>query len=164
MRTVARQEKHKQHSSHGRKKRSSVFCPAIADSPYGDAALIAESRGHHLTIDAIQDYVEFMGMGESVADTGVVYIGGGVPKDFIQLFAVTGDLLYEDRKVPGRAADLTAREPGCRKPTILINTQSRSRLTLPSGEDSRDAPLKRRFHGEKKTPKEAWSNATVMPL
>jgi deoxyhypusine synthase len=32
----------------------------------------------------------------------VIYIGGGVPKDFIQLFAVTGDLLYTDRKIPGR--------------------------------------------------------------
>ncbi len=89
-----------------------VFCPAIADSPYGDAALIAKSRGHHLTIDAIQDYVEFMGMGECVAETGVVYIGGGVPKDFIQLFAVTGDLLYEDRKVPGRTAGLNRKGTG----------------------------------------------------
>ncbi len=89
-----------------------VFCPAIADSPYGDAALIAKSRGHHLTIDAIQDYVEFMGMGECVTETGVVYIGGGVPKDFIQLFAVTGDLLYEDRKVPGRAAGLNRKGTG----------------------------------------------------
>ena len=89
-----------------------VFCPAIADSPYGDAALLAESRGHHLTIDAIQDYVEFMSMGESVVDTGVVYIGGGVPKDFIQLFAVTGDLLYEDRKIPGRAAGLNRKGTG----------------------------------------------------
>ena len=89
-----------------------VFCPAIADSPYGDAALIAESKGHHLAIDAIQDYVEFMGMGESVIDTGVVYIGGGVPKDFIQLFAVTGDLLYEDRKIPGRATGLNRKGTG----------------------------------------------------
>lgn len=81
-----------------------VFCPAIADSPYGDAALVARSRGFHLTVDAMKDYVEFMRMGETVTDTGVVYVGGGVPKDFIQLFAVTGDLLYEDRKVPGRKA------------------------------------------------------------
>ncbi len=83
-----------------------VFCPAIADSPYGDAALIAESGGFHLTIDAMKDYVEFMEMGEKVKQTAVVYIGGGVPKDFIQLFAVTGDLLYEDRKVPGRKAGI----------------------------------------------------------
>ncbi|MCY4261779.1 MAG: deoxyhypusine synthase family protein [Candidatus Dadabacteria bacterium] len=89
-----------------------VFCPAIADSPYGDAALIAQSRGHHLTIDAIQDYVEFMEMGKYVTDTGVIYIGGGVPKDFIQLFAVTGDLLYEDRKVPGRTAGLNRKGTG----------------------------------------------------
>ena len=51
-------------------------------------------------------------MGESVIDTGVVYIGGGVPKDFIQLFAVTGDLLYEDRKIPGRATGLNRKGTG----------------------------------------------------
>lgn len=79
-----------------------IFCPAIVDSPYGDAALIAKSRGFNLTIDAIKDYIEFMKLGEGVKQTGVVYIGGGVPKDFIQLFAVTGDLLYRDRKVPNR--------------------------------------------------------------
>jgi len=79
-----------------------IFCPAIIDSPYGDAALIAKSKGFHLTLDAVKDYVEFMSMGEKVKDTAVIYIGGGVPKDFIQLFAVTGDLLYKDRKVPNR--------------------------------------------------------------
>lgn len=89
-----------------------VFCPAIADSPYGDAALIARSRGFNLAIDAILDYAEFMSMGENVVDTGVIYIGGGVPKDFIQLFAVTGDLLYEDRKIPGRKAGLNRKGTG----------------------------------------------------
>jgi len=84
------------------KKNVPIFCPAIADSPYGDAALIANSRGFNLTIDAIKDYVEFMRLGEKVKETGVVYIGGGVPKDFIQLFAVTSGLLYKDRKVPNR--------------------------------------------------------------
>lgn len=89
-----------------------VFCPAIADSPYGDAALIAESRGFHLTIDAMKDYVEFMEMGEKVKRTAVIYIGGGVPKDFIQLFAVTGDLLYENRTVPGRTDGMNRKGTG----------------------------------------------------
>ncbi len=89
-----------------------VFCPAIADSPYGDAALIAESKGFHLAIDAIKDYVEFMEMGERVKETAVIYIGGGVPKDFIQLFAVTGDLLYEDRTVPGRKKGMNRKGTG----------------------------------------------------
>jgi deoxyhypusine synthase len=79
-----------------------IFCPAIVDSPYGDAALIAKSKGFELTLDGVKDYIEFMQLGEKVKDTGVIYIGGGVPKDFIQLFAVTGDLLYSDLKVPGR--------------------------------------------------------------
>lgn len=81
-----------------------VFCPAIVDSPYGDAGLIAKSKGFDLCIDNMKDYVEFMGLGPKVKESGVVYIGGGVPKDFIQLFAVTADLLYEERKVPGRKA------------------------------------------------------------
>lgn len=79
-----------------------VFCPAIIDSPYGDAALIAKSKKFDLVLDGVKDYVEFMKLSEQVKETGVIYIGGGVPKDFIQLFAVTADLLYEDRKVPGR--------------------------------------------------------------
>ncbi len=79
-----------------------VFCPAIIDSPYGDAALIAKSKGFDLVLDGVKDYVEFMQLSEQVKNTGVVYIGGGVPKDFIQLFAVTADLLYDDMKVPNR--------------------------------------------------------------
>jgi len=83
-------------------KKVPIFCPAIIDSPYGDAALIAKSRGFNLTIDAVKDYVEFMKIAEKVKETGVIYIGGGVPKDFIQLFAVTADLLYPDRQIPHR--------------------------------------------------------------
>lgn len=83
-----------------------VFCPAIIDSPYGDAGLIAKSKGFTLILDGMKDYVEFMGLGEKAKETGVVYIGGGVPKDFIQLFAVTADLLYPDRVIPGRKAKI----------------------------------------------------------
>lgn len=79
-----------------------VFCPAIVDSPYGDAGLIAKSKGFHLIIDNMQDYREFMSCGEKIKDTAVIYIGGGVPKDFIQLLAVTADLMYEERVIPGR--------------------------------------------------------------
>ncbi|MEM2074290.1 MAG: deoxyhypusine synthase family protein [Nitrososphaeria archaeon] len=87
------------------KKRIPIFCPAITDSPYGDAFLITESEGFHLTIDAVKDYVEFMKLAEKVKETGVIYIGGGVPKDFIQLFAVSAGLLYKEKKINGRQKD-----------------------------------------------------------
>lgn len=79
-----------------------IYCPAIADSPYGDAVLVAKARGFHLVIDAMQDYREFMSLGDKVKDTGVIYVGGGVPKDFIQLFSVTPNLLFKSRKLPNR--------------------------------------------------------------
>jgi len=89
------------------KQRVPVFCPAIVDSPYGDAGLIAKSKGFDLVIDNMKDYAEFMGLGEKINNTGVCYIGGGVPKDFIQLLAVTSDLLYPEREIPGREAHVT---------------------------------------------------------
>jgi len=79
-----------------------IFCPAIVDSPYGDAGLIAKSKGFNLILDNMKDYIEFMSLGRKIKDSGVIYIGGGVPKDFIQLLAVTADLLYPERKIPGR--------------------------------------------------------------
>ena len=79
-----------------------IFCPAIVDSPYGDAILMAYGRGKRVRIDNAADYIEFMSMAERVKETGVIYIGGGVPKDFIQLFAVTPDLMYEQFAIPGR--------------------------------------------------------------
>jgi deoxyhypusine synthase len=82
-----------------------VFCPAIVDSPYGDAGLIAKSKGFNLILDNMKDYVEFMSLGGKVKKTGVIYIGGGVPKDFIQLLAVTSDLLFKDKKIPGRKGE-----------------------------------------------------------
>ena len=89
-----------------------VFCPAIVDSPYGDAALTAKSKGFTLSIDAVKDYIEFMSLGGHVKDTGVIYIGGGVPKDFIQLFAVTSDLLYKDRRIPNRERGFNRKRTG----------------------------------------------------
>lgn len=84
------------------KKNIPIFCPAFPDSPYGDASLIASSKNFHLTIDSIKDYREYMSLAEVVKDTGVVYIGGGVPKDWIQLISVTADLLYDQREIPNR--------------------------------------------------------------
>ncbi|MGC8492192.1 MAG: deoxyhypusine synthase family protein [Syntrophobacteraceae bacterium] len=79
-----------------------VFCPAVADSPFGDGALLAKSKGIALKIDAMKDYCEFMSLADRVDETGVIYLGGGVPKDFIQLFAATANLLFPGRVIPNR--------------------------------------------------------------
>jgi deoxyhypusine synthase len=76
-----------------------VFCPAIADSAYGEAFLMALSRGHRLVIDGMKDFEQLMKVGELSGKTGVIYIGGGVPKDIVQLIAVSLTLKNENRKM-----------------------------------------------------------------
>lgn len=79
-----------------------IFCPALIDSPYGDAALMAKARGFDFCIDSVKDYSEFMSLANVTSKTGVMYVGGGVPKDFIQLFAVSPSLLYSEFEVPDK--------------------------------------------------------------
>jgi len=79
-----------------------IYCPAIVDSPYGDASLMARNRGSTLVIDQVKDFAEFTSLADKVKEVGVIYIGGGVPKDFIQLLAVSSPLNYENMKLPNR--------------------------------------------------------------
>jgi len=76
-----------------------IFCPAIIDSPYGDAALLAQREyGKKIVIDQVLDFTEWIRLGEHFKKSGVIYVGGGVPKDFIQISAVSSSLLYKDNK------------------------------------------------------------------
>jgi len=70
------------------KKKVYVFCPALVDSEYG-VALILAIRKHkkHIILDQTKDFYEITLIGEKSKKTGAVFIGGGVPKDFIQMVA-----------------------------------------------------------------------------
>ncbi len=69
-----------------------VFCPAIVDSGYGIAAITAGVKGKKIKVDQMKDFREFLEIGEKSPRTGVIYVGGGVPKDFTQLLTVAIDL------------------------------------------------------------------------
>jgi len=60
-----------------------------------------------------------MSLGKKIKDSGVIYIGGGVPKDFIQLLAVTSDLLYLERKIPGRKPEISRAERKGKKGKLI---------------------------------------------
>ena len=62
-----------------------VYCPAVSDSSVGIA--LAGGRiehGNEVQIDVIDDINELTAVVDSVPTTGVIYIGGGTPKNFIQ--------------------------------------------------------------------------------
>ncbi|MEM3731403.1 MAG: deoxyhypusine synthase [Candidatus Bathyarchaeia archaeon] len=79
-----------------------IFCPAITDSAYGEAFLMAKNKGHQITLDSVKEFDQFVSIGEKTKDIGVIYIGGGVPKDFTQLIAISVSPKTMDKGVPGR--------------------------------------------------------------
>ncbi|MGQ9624011.1 MAG: deoxyhypusine synthase [Candidatus Bathycorpusculaceae bacterium] len=76
-----------------------IFCPAIVDSGYGIAYLLNRKleSNFNITIDQMKDFEQLVDVKAKTANSGVIYIGGGVPKDFIQLTTV-GRSLTESRK------------------------------------------------------------------
>ena len=79
-----------------------VFCPALVDSAFGEALLMAANRDHDITVDQHREFHQFVGIGERVRDIGVIYLGGGVPKDFTQLLAISLSPKNADQEVAGR--------------------------------------------------------------
>lgn len=70
-----------------------VFSPAMADSSYGIAAyLLGKEKKKHVVVDQMKDFAQLGEIGERSKSTSVVYVGGGVPKDTIQLVTIMKDL------------------------------------------------------------------------
>jgi len=69
-----------------------VYVPALADSSVGIALSLAKKASHAVHVDHIQDVEEMASIVEAAWKTGVVYIGGGVPKNFIQQTEITVSL------------------------------------------------------------------------
>lgn len=80
-----------------------IFAPALVDSAYGEAMLMARNRGRHLVLDQVREFSQFVGIGERAHDIAVVYLGGGVPKDFTQLLAISVSPKVNDEPIAGRA-------------------------------------------------------------
>jgi len=62
-----------------------IYCPAIGDSSIGIA--LGEARVKHgkvVLFDVIKDALELSQIVDASSQTGVIYIGGGTPKNFIQ--------------------------------------------------------------------------------
>jgi deoxyhypusine synthase len=73
-----------------------IFIPALCDSSIGIGLLIARRRGADVDVDQIRDADELTSMVEDAERTGVVYVGGGVPKNFIQQTQVIGSIHQKD--------------------------------------------------------------------
>jgi deoxyhypusine synthase len=67
-----------------------VFSPALIDSGYGIGIIdkLLTHQGKHIVLDQTKDFKEIVQVASKFPTTSAIYIGGGVPKDFIQLVTV----------------------------------------------------------------------------
>lgn len=73
-----------------------IFIPALCDSSIGIGLTIARRLGCNVNIDQIKDVDEITRMVELSGKTGVIYVGGGVPKNFIQQTEVVASIMGHD--------------------------------------------------------------------
>jgi len=70
-----------------------IFSPGMADSGYGIAAyLLRKEKKLHIVLDQFKDFEQLGTIGDKAINTSVIYVGGGVPKDTIQLVSIMKDL------------------------------------------------------------------------
>lgn len=69
-----------------------IYCPAFGDSSIGIALAMAQGNSH-LKFDVIGDVKETAHLAATAKSSGIVFIGGGTPKNYIQQTEVTADMM-----------------------------------------------------------------------
>jgi len=86
-----------------------IFVPAFSDCSAGFGLVYHQwhAKNGHVTIDSVQDFRELTKIKLSVKETGILMVGGGVPKNFTQDVVVATDILGEERPMHKYAIQLT---------------------------------------------------------
>jgi deoxyhypusine synthase len=97
-------------------KKIPIFCPAIADSGIGLMIWGRKAAGKNIDVDAFEDMKEIIDIAWTSKKSGVIYVGGGVPKNFIQQSlqfskgASYGIQISTDRPEPGGSSGAPLKE------------------------------------------------------
>ena len=75
-----------------------LFCPAIADSSIGIGIAESRYRGkNRFLFDLAADVLEITRIVADAGATGVIYFGGGTPKNYVQQTEVVANLINPDK-------------------------------------------------------------------
>ncbi len=89
-----------------------LYCPALGDSMYGLALAHARTRwAHAIQFDIVGDVLETTRIVTNAAKTGVVYLGGGTPKNFIQQAAAAAYTLGRETEGHRYGIQITMDQP-----------------------------------------------------
>lgn len=100
-----------------------IFCPAFTDSSAGFGLVLHQVKNpkKHLTIDSIADFKELTDIKIKAGTTGLLMIGGGVPKNFVQDTVVCAEILGEEVDMHKYAVQVTvadSRDGACSSSTL----------------------------------------------
>jgi len=86
-----------------------IFCPAFSDSSAGFGLVYHQWQrpDRHLAIDSVRDFLELTKIKIASRETGLVMVGGGVPKNFAQDMVVAADVLGIDAPMHKYAIQIT---------------------------------------------------------
>lgn len=92
-----------------------VFIPALSDSSIGIGLTFLHLRkkvpSEGLLIDQIRDSFEIAQLKKMASVTGAIYIGGGVPKNYIQQLGPVSELLFQRESGHRYAFQVTTDDP-----------------------------------------------------
>ncbi len=100
-----------------------IFCPAFTDSSAGFGLVLHQVKNptKHLTIDSIADFRELTDIKVKAGTTGLLMIGGGVPKNFVQDTVVCAEILGNKVDMHKYAVQITVadvRDGACSSSTL----------------------------------------------
>ena len=89
-----------------------IYCPAIGDSAIGIGMARGRVEGGSMVIfDTVKDVIELTRIVMAAPATGVVYVGGGTPKNFIQQAEVTSYIFGRELEGHKYAVQITTDSP-----------------------------------------------------
>ena len=100
-----------------------IFCPAFTDSSAGFGLVIHQEKNpnSHITIDSIREFRELTEIKIQSKGSGLLMIGGGVPKNFIQDTVICEELLGKEVAMHKYAIQITvadSRDGACSSSTL----------------------------------------------
>ena len=103
-----------------------IFCPAFTDSSAGFGLVVHQverkkKKKPYMTIDSIADFRELTDIKIKAGTTGLMMIGGGVPKNFVQDTVVCAEILGEEVDMHKYAVQITVadvRDGACSSSTL----------------------------------------------
>ena len=100
-----------------------IFCPAFSDSSAGFGLALHQWKNpeSHMTLDSVKDFVDLTKLKMAEKTSGLLMIGGGVPKNFAQDTVVCAEILGKEVPMHQYAIQITvadSRDGACSSSTL----------------------------------------------